>query len=716
MSKRSKSLNYRGIQEPPRYFGPPGLDLRVLCGIAIIAACVFLAYLPAINGEFVLDDDYLLTKNIFIKASDGPYRLWCTSESIDYWPMTNTSFWIEWRLWVINPTGYHITNLILHILAVLLIWVVLRKLSIPGAFLAAMVFALHPVNVESVAWIAQRKNMMSMLFFLLSIFWYLQADMSTASAGMEPARSHGGPWERGTSHAFSSFIFHPSSFHFWYWLSLAAFMLAMLSKGSAAVLPVLLLGILWWLRSLTSRDLLRIAPFFLLAFVLTGVNIWFQTHGKYTEIRNAGFTERLIGAGAVPWFYLYKALLPFDLAFIYPPWHIEVSNPLWWLPLLAALAVTGLLWWFRKGWSRPLLFAWGFICVSLLPVMGFTDVGFMKYSLVADHYQHIAIIGVIALAAAGWSIWLKRARIKSHRVTTAVAIVAVGLFTFLTWQQSMLYRDKMTLYQDTLEKNPGCWIIHNNLGQSLADAGQPLEAIKHYEQALRQSTNDFETINNLGNALIRIGRLQEAIKYCDEALRLNPDCPEIHYNLGNALAQAGRPQEAIEHYQKALSLKPDYHEVLNNLGITLLKTSRPQEAIERFKQALVLKPDFVDAHLNIGVALANTGRPQEAVDHFEKAIKLRPNYAEIHNHWAATLFKMGRTQEAIDHYNQALSLKPDMVEAQFNLAVAYAKMRQSSQAIAAAQRALDLARSQGQTALAEQIENLLNNYRANLPN
>ena len=227
----------------------------------------------------------------------------------------------------------------MHIVEALLIWIILRKLSIPGAFLAAMIFAVHPVNVESVAWIAQRKNMMAMLFFLLSILWYLKAGMPTASVGMAPARSHGGPWER--EQTFSSFILHPSSFHFWYWLSLAAFVLAMLSKGSVAVLPVLLLGIVWWLRPLTRRDLLRIAPFFLIAVVLTGVNMWFQTHGTEIVIRTAGFTERLLGAGGVVWFYLYKALLPLDLAFIYPQWHIEAGNPLWWLPLVGGVGRYG---------------------------------------------------------------------------------------------------------------------------------------------------------------------------------------------------------------------------------------------------------------------------------------------------------------------------------------------------------------------------------------
>jgi tetratricopeptide (TPR) repeat protein len=580
----------------------------------------------------------------------------------------------------VNPAGYHVTNLILHVVEALLIWVILRKLSVTGAFLAAMIFAVHPVNVESVAWIAQRRNVVAMLFFLLSILWYLKADMPTAIAGMAPARSHAGPWEREKT--FSSFILHPSAFHFCYWLSLAAFTLAMLSKGSAAVLPVLLLGIIWWLRSLIRRDMLRIAPFFLLAVVLTGVNIWFQMHGENIEIRNAGFAERLLGAGGVVWFYLYKALLPIDLVFIYPQWHIEVGNPLWWLPLLAALIVTAVLWRYRKGWSRPLLFAWGFFCVSLVPVLGFTDVGFMKYSLFADHYQHIAVIGLIALAAAGWSIWRRRARNRELWMTTAVAVAVTGVLAFLTWRQSGIYRDAMTLYQDTLNKNPECWMAHNGLGLALFNTGRPWEEINQYEQALRLKPDYPEAHNNLGAALTEIGRPGEAIEHCEQALRLKPDYPEAHYNLGNALLQTGRLQEAIEHFQAALRLKPDFGEAHNNLGNALKSTGRYQEAIEHYQKALRLEPDYIDAYNNLGLALVQTGR----------------------------------FREGIEHYRQALRLKPDCTTICNNLALAYAGMQQSSEAIAAARKALELARSQGQTEMARQIEDWLNAYRVKLSN
>ena len=214
-------------------------------------------------------------------------------------------------------------------------------MSIPGAFWAALIFVLHPVNVESVAWIVQRKNMLAMLFFLLSILWYVKAEMQMAIEDSSPGLSHGGPWERGV---FSSFILHPSSFHFWYWLSFAAFILAMLGKGSVAVLPALLLGIVWLAAQITPLDLAVTAPFFTAAVILTLVNIWFQKHNFSATIRDAGFLERLLAAGGLIWFYLYKSLLPLNLLLVYPEWIVKTAELLWWLPLAAVFIVTALLW------------------------------------------------------------------------------------------------------------------------------------------------------------------------------------------------------------------------------------------------------------------------------------------------------------------------------------------------------------------------------------
>ncbi len=305
MPKRMQSPKKHAVQTSPGAALSLANLLGVMRGAAVIAAAAFVIYFPSLNGGFLFDDANLLTENDLIRSPNGLYNFWCTTKTADYWPATNTTLWMEWRLWGMSPAGYHVTNLVLHVLEALLVWIILRKMSIPGAFWAALIFAVHPVNVESAAWISSRKNLMAMLFFLLSILWYLKY--------LKPAPL----WvaaKQCTAHCPP-----PTAYCFLcYWLSLVAFVLAMLSKGSAAVLPVLLLGIVWWLHSgdcpdlprqmglslyLEPRatkiglspfnrwDLLRTGPFFLVAAVLAAVNVWFQTHGTGEIIRSASVTE-----------------------------------------------------------------------------------------------------------------------------------------------------------------------------------------------------------------------------------------------------------------------------------------------------------------------------------------------------------------------------------------------------------------------------------------
>ncbi|MGD0382076.1 MAG: tetratricopeptide repeat protein [Thermoguttaceae bacterium] len=604
-----------------------GFRLQVLAGAAIIAVAALLAYFPSLSGGFIWDDnDLYLTENPIIKVPNGLFRFWCTTEPFDYYPVSNSTLWIEWRLWEVNSTGYHLTNLIFHVAETLLIWIILRRLFIPGAFLAAVIFALHPVNVESVAWISQRKEMLAMLFFLLSILWYLKY--------LELARRPIFDWyplaaKPSIFHyplrTFSSFILHPSSFYFWYWLSLASFAMAMLSKGSVAILPMLLLGVALWLRCLTRQDLLRIMPFFAIALPLTVVNVWFQRHGSGEIIRSADFTQRLLGAGGVVWFYLYKAIFPINLLFIYEQWDIKAGNPLWWLPLLAVLAVTALLCWHRKKSSRPLLFAWGFFCIALLPVLGFTDIYFMKYSLVSDHYQHIAIIGVIALAAACFYTWRNRSQGAARRAKTGVAVMAAGILLFLTWRQSGLYLDETTLFQATLKKNPECWMAYNNLGRLLLNFGRLQEARPLIERSLAINPNNDHAHNNMAIILMETGQPEEAIKHCQEAMRIDPKYSGTYNNLGMALLTLDKLPESIENFELALKLNPNNAMFHNNFANALLKAGRTGNAIDQYKKALQLRPDFTEACCNLAAAYAKMDQSREAIAEAQKALELARN-------------------------------------------------------------------------------------------
>jgi tetratricopeptide (TPR) repeat protein len=621
-----------------------------------------IAYLPVLQNGFVWDDDTFLTNNPLIKAPDGLFRFWFSTQASDYWPVTSSTLWLEWRLWGMHALGYHVTNVALHLGEGVLLWSILRRLRVPGAYLAALLFIVHPVNVESVAWIAQRKNLMAMLFYLASIYFFVRR--IAVGTGVPPVRA------AAKSKADTDGRGRPSlPLDKWYYLSLLSFLLAMLSKGSVAPLPVVLLGIIAWRRRIDRRDLLEISPFFLISAALILINVWCQTHGWEGTIRHADGLERLLGAGGAVWFYLYKALLPIGLVFVYPQWHVAGDNGLWWLPLLGAVGLTALLWRLARP-DRPLergsLFAWLYFIVMLLPVMGFTDVYFMRYSLVADHYQHLAIIGLLALAAAAW------ASLDNPRVRLAVAVIAVGTLGVLTWRQCGMYLDTPTLYRVTLDRNPDCWMVYNNLGLLESAAGRPEIARRDYTRALELNPDFYEASLNLGNIELDSGRPQAAIALYEQSLRDKPDYPEGFYSIGNALHAMGRNPEAIAAYERALQLRPNYLDAENNLGIALAEIGQISEAAAHYKTALQLDPSHAETHYNFGNLLQRAGQQDAAIDEFEEAIRLRPDYPDAERNLGVALERAGRVGEAIEQFENAVRLHPDDFQARNSLGIALA--------------------------------------------
>ncbi|WP_428940800.1 tetratricopeptide repeat protein [Fontivita pretiosa] len=707
----------------------------VLIGVAIIAALCLFIYWPALGGAFILDDDLLLTNNTLIRDPDGLIKFWTSTEQLDYWPMTYSTLWIEWRLWGMNPTGYHVTNLVLHIIESLLIWRLLNRLKIPGAFAGAAIFAVHPVNVESVAWIAQRKNVLAMLFLLLSIWWYLKAEESSPPPQQSPLYRGGRAWG-------------------WWVASLVVFTLGMLAKGSIAPLPLLLLGITWWRRQgqLSWWDLARTAPFFAVATILAMVNIWFQNYGADEVIREASFLQRLLGAGAVIWFYLYKALLPINLSFIYPLWNIRTDSLVWWLPLIAAVSVTTVLWMYRRSpWVRAVLFAWGFFCVSLIPVMGFTDVTYMRWSLVADHYQHIAIIGVIGLLAGAWGAWYDRAEDTAASFALLTAAGVIGVLSWIAWKTAANYQHPLKLYAVTVAQNPTSWAANNIFGGELVEAGEVDRAIPFFQQSLRLKPGYHKAHYNYGMALARKGRFNEAITQFQKAIDSYPQYVQAHNFLGRALTDVGRPQEAIPHFQRALEIQPGFYLAYVGWGKALLRMGQPHEAIEKFRAAMKQAPGDPQTHLALGETLNRMGQHAEAAQVLREAVNLRRGrdpmaLAQLANalrgagqleeaiqHYRAALeldrksplagqtslglgnalLESGRASEAIPHYQQALELRPDLLEARVRLSQAYAKLGRSADAVAAGQRALDLARATGRAEAVKEFEAWLTTYQAN---
>jgi protein O-mannosyl-transferase len=597
---------------------PPALSHSWLFAL-FLAAVTLIAYQPVWHAGFIWDDDSILLNNPLIRQAGGWYQAWFNRAADDFVPATITSLWLEWRLWGANPLVYHLDNLLLHVCSAILLWRILLRLKIPGAWLAAALFAVHPVNVESVAWIAQRKNTLAMVFLLLSVQSYL--------------------------------TFEDSGRRRWYWLAAGLFVLALAAKTAVVPLPVVLLGLAWWRRGrIDRRDVRHSLVFFVLAAAGALMAVWIQQGAAIgVVVRTDSFWARLAGAGWALWFYLGKALLPLNLNFVYPRWKIPGGNPLAYLPL--ALWAAGLLICRRccKGWGKGALFALGYFSLMLLPVLGFVNIYFMRYSLVADHWEYFAIIGPIALAAA----------IIKKPVAAAALLLALGA---LTWRQCGMYANEETLWQTTLRLNPHCPLACLNLGFGLDEKGMVDEAITYYREAL-QSKPDFEEAHNdLGYALLQKGRVDEAITHCREALQIRPAFAEAHYNLGNGLYQKGKVDEAITEYQNALQIKPLYVEAHYNLGVALGQQGKTDEAIAQYQAALQIAPANPIFQNSLAWLLATSA--EASLRNGRKAVELarqantttggeNPMFLRT---LAAALAESGRFSEAVETAQRALLL------------------------------------------------------------
>ena len=607
----------------------------------LLVVLTFLAYIPALSSGFVWDDDAHVTDSRALRTVCGLATIWTNPGAThQYYPLVHTSFWIDYHLWGLNPFGYHLVNVMLQALNAVLLWQLLEQLGIPGAWLAATVFAIHPVHVESVAWISERKNVLSGAFYLLSLLAFLR--FCPLETSPPPERRRWG----------------------FYWLALAFFGCAMLSKTVTCTLPVSILLLTWWKRGrITVRDLSTLMTFFAVGVALGSTTLWVET--VYTGARGAewSFTlfDRVLIAGRALWFYAAKLVWPVNLTFIYPRWTIDARQLWQWLfPASAALAMVALWRWQRRIGRGPAA-AVAFFIVTLGPALGFFNVYPMRYSFVADHFQYLASIGLIcAMVAAGTTV------IRTRSLRMVAAAVVVAALALLTWRQGQIYRSPETLWRDTLAKNPGCWMAQNNLSAVLTEKGELRESIWHCEQTLRLNPNCAEPHNSLGLALARQGKPEDAIGQFEQALQIKPDYAEPHGNLGDVLAQLGRVPEAIAHYEKALRLRPDLAVAHCNLGNVLMQVNRVSEAVAHYEQALRIDPDYAAAHVNLGAALAKLGKTDDAIRHYKEALRIKPGYAEAHVNLGNALLTQGKAQDAMAHYEEALRINPDYAEAHMN--------------------------------------------------
>ena len=660
---------------------------QMLVALLLVGA-TFVVYLPALGGGYVWDDDLHLLNNPVLRPG-GLAKIWVPGTYINYWPLTFSIYWLEDKLWgIAHPIGFHLVNVLLHSVCALLVWRVLLRVHVQGvdkgpafdetqrprleadwgttssgALLGAAIFALHPVNVESVAWVAQLKNVLSLFLTLLVVLFYLRHERT-------------GEWGI-------------------YVLAVAVFGLSTLAKGMGVTLAFVLLALAWWQRGkISRRDVWRVAPFLVIGLVMACVEVAMQNEGQPWAVpRTDSQLARLAGAGWCVWFYLYKLFWPLNLSFVYPRWTINSGELRSFVPDALLLGTMFVAWWQRRSWGRGLFMLLFCYVALLLPVLGFANIYFMRYSLVADHWQYAAMIVPAAGVGARLAAWARRG-IPQIAVSVGV-VVMLGSLGALTYRQAGIYKDVETLWGDVIKRNPDSWMPRHNLGNWLANRGRVEEAVVHYEAVVRLKPDDFQAYNNLGVMLQRLDRPQEAIVNFERALEINADYALARQNL-------------IPEYKR--------------LGKRLLSGERDYEAARRYYiRATQLAPDDTDAHFGLGVALIGTANMSEAVDELQKAVTLSPAFVDAHDTLARILATRapadgGNPDRAIREALQACVLTAYQDGLRLDaLAIAYASAGRFDEAVATQKKALQLVQGPWSQDLVSVLQAHLNLFRAGRP-
>ena len=676
-----------------RIFSPRG---RVLIFAVVLAAVTILAYRPAWHGGFLWDDDDYIIKNELVTAPDGWQRIWFSLDSpSQYFPLTYSTFRIEHALWGLNTTGYHWVNLLLHVGSALLVWAVLARLRVPGAWLAAAIFALHPVQVESVAWITERKNVLMGFFFLLTLLaWIVFVDERTRR-----------PW-------------------LFYCLALVCYVLALSAKATACTLPAALFLILWLQKKpITMRRVIQILPFVVLGIGMGLLVVWWE---RYHQGTNRGlFTflspiERILLASRAIWFYLSKIFWPSNLTFIYPRWNISPANLIDYIWLVAGIAACVVIYFLRRYVGRGVEGAAAFFVATLSPVLGFVMLFTFRYTFVADHYQYLACIGPIALASAG-IVNLSDKFAQYRGVIVSVALLVVASLGTLTWRQAATYTDIETLWRTTLARNPECWMAQTNLGLVLLQKGEIDDGIVHYRSALQMQPDSWDAEYNLGTALLGKGQVDEAILHCEKAVAMRPTDPDAQVSLGDALFQKGRIDEAMAHYQKAITVHPDHFLARYSLGHALLEKGELDSAIQVCRSALLLRPWDADCQTTLAIALEEKGNPAEAIQHYQNALEFAPQSISTLTNLAWLLATSQDASLRDGPKAVELAKQADRLVGGTNtlvlrtLAAAYAENGEFANAIRTAQSAMQLARMHGEDSLTTDLVQQIALYRLGMP-
>jgi tetratricopeptide (TPR) repeat protein len=552
------------------------LSTRALAALLVLIAVI--AYIPAIGAGYIWDDDTLLTANPQMRSLHGLAQVWLGDKSRDYTPLTLSAFWLQWHIWGANPVGYHIVSILLHALSAILIWRILIRLRIPGALLAALIFVIHPVNVASVAWIAELKNTLSGALFFASILAFL---VSRDSHRRAP-----------------------------YLASVALFILAALSKGAVVTLPaVLLLCIFWRERKATSRDFAQLLPYALVAILTTFLTIKFQARAQHYNTILNGFGHydlpwfRFVSAGDNIWYYIFSLIYPAGMSPMHPR-----SAPGTILPLLAAIALLILFSIYRRTWGRPLLFAWSWYLIMLLPVLGLVWMTFMQQASATDWWQYLAAPGIFACVAAAIATAARKWRLVHPIFATFLALLLVQ-----TWLRADIYNSMFTYCYAVVAEDPTQWTLQNNLGILYKRQRRFADACECFQNAINFNPGYIQAYINYANTLAAADRPALGEKILRDTLKDHPGDPDILDTLSSLSAAQGNSADALTFQSQAAQADPTNPARIHTLARMLLAQGRFPQAEAAFRTAIALVPDSIPFHIELCQSLLAQGKKDAAL-------------------------------------------------------------------------------------------------------
>lgn len=629
-------------------------------GVAVIAAAVFFAYLPAARGSWLWDDLPELTQNSEITGDTGLAAIWIEPSTADYFPLKSTVQWIGWRLWYDNVIGWHALNGALHFVSALLVWRLFLVLRVSCAWLGGLIFAVHPLSVESVAWIAELKNTVSLPLLLLTAIAYVQ-------------------FERSSSLTL-------------YFAALFFFLGSLLAKTSGVMLPGVFLIYLWWRQRLTIRSASMLAPFFAVALILGWVTVQFQHQRAIGEwhIELGGILWRATLASSCLGFYIEKFFIPFGLSPVYPKWEVQLWSFRPYLFPLIAITTFLLCRKLVPSSSRSLGFALGAFILLVAPVIGFVAMSYMHYAWVADHFVYAPIIPLAALLTTALGRLIESSLVVIRGVGfVAVAIISLSLLG-MSHAYAKFFQGDIPFWTYTLIHNPKAWVAHNNLGKALQEVGRMTEAREHYDAAIAGDATYAEPLNNLGTWFDRLGQPTEALIKFQSALRLKPSFALAFNNIGNEYVRLGRHAEAITAYRSAIAAEPDLAEAHANLANALYLNGDSDAAIGEYRQAISMNKKSVTAYQNLARVELRLGRVREAIHDLKRAAKIAPENAGLQNDLGFALIADGRLEDAEKCCRAAILLDPQNLDAHINLGGILYRRGQSEQAIQEYERALQI--------------------------